>query len=94
MKMPPAVLDLTIAPEDGRRIHLWLPLFLLWPLVLVLAVLVIGLTVIVDLGLLILGRTYHHYTLLVSRTLGMLGETRGMILHFNDRNATVDLTVR
>jgi len=92
MKLPPAILDLTITPSDRKRIHLWLPLFLLWPLALVIAVFLLAVTILVDVGQLILGRRYHHYTLLVARSFGVLAETRGMVLRFNDGNANVDMT--
>jgi len=94
MKMPPAILDLTITPNEGRRIRLWLPLFLLWPLALVLVVIVLAFTIVTDLVLLIIGHRYHHYTLLVVRSLGVLNETRGMVVRVNDGNATVDVTVQ
>lgn len=94
MKPPPAILDLTITPDDGRRIHLWLPLFLLWPLALLVIIPVLAVTIVTDLVLLIVGRRYHHYTLLVVRSLGVLCETRGMVLRFNDGKATVVMTVQ
>jgi len=94
MKMPPAILDLAITPNDGRRIHLWLPLFLLWPLAFVLVVLALVFTIVADLVLLLIGRRYHHYTLLVVRSLGVLNETHGMVVRVNDGNATVDMTVQ
>lgn len=92
MNMPPTILDLTITPNDGRRTHLWLPLFLLWPTFLVLFVLALAFTIIADLFLLVFGRRYHHYTLLLVRSMGVLNETRGMVLRFNDGNASVDMT--
>ncbi len=92
MKMPPAILDLTITPNDGRRTHLWLPLFLLWPLAFVLVVFVLAFTIVADFVLLIIGRRYHHYSLLLVRSLGVLSELRGMVLRFNDGNANVDMT--
>lgn len=94
MNIPPAILDLTITPDDGRRVHLWLPLFLLWPLVLVIVVLALALAIVADIVLLISGRPYHHFTLLIARSLEALCETRGMVLRFSDGNATVDMTVQ
>jgi len=94
MKLPPTILDLTITPNDGRRTHLWLPLFLLWPTALMLIVLALAFTIVTDLVLLIIGRRYHHYTPLLVSSLGVLNETRGMVVHVNDGNATVDMTVQ
>ena len=94
MNVPPAILDLRVAPADRSPIHLWLPLFLLWPLVLVLAVLALVLTILVDIALVVLGERYHHYTVLLVRSLGALTETRGMVIHISDEKATVDMTVQ
>jgi len=94
MNIPPAILDLKIAPSDGRRIHLWLPLFLLWPFALALGVLSLVFTILADLVLLLFGRRYHHYTILLVRSFAALNETRGMVIRINDRKTTVDMTVQ
>ena len=94
MNLPPAILDLRVAPSDRRPIHLWLPLFLLWPLLLVLGVLSLVFTILADIALLLLGRRYHHYTLLLVRVFGMLGDTRGTIVRFSDGKTAVDMTVQ
>jgi len=41
MMRPPALLHINISNGNRRRVRLWLPLFLLWPLAFVLALLVI-----------------------------------------------------
>jgi hypothetical protein len=94
MNYPPAILDLVVSPQEGRRVHVWLPLFLLWPVVLVLGVLALVFTVITDVILLAVGRRYHHYTILVARSLMALCDTRGMVIRIHDKDATVDLTVQ
>ena len=91
MNVPPAVLDVRVTPTDGTPFHLWLPLFLLWPLALALFVIALVLTILVDVVLLLLGQRYHHYTILVARSLAALSETRGMAICINDRKASVDL---
>ena len=65
MSMPPAILDLRIRQPEGRPVHVWLPLFLLWPLALVLGVLALVLTILADVVLYVVGQPYHHYTLLL-----------------------------
>jgi hypothetical protein len=94
MNLPPAILDLRIAPADGRSFHLWLPLFLLWPFVLALAVLALVLTILVDVALIALGRRYHHYTVLLVRSLEALTEARGTVIRFSDDKTAVDMTVQ
>jgi hypothetical protein len=94
MNLPPAILDLRIAPPDRRPIHVWLPLFLFWPLLLVLGVLSLVFTILADVVLLLLGQRYHHYTALLVHLFGLLGETRGMVIRVNDGKTAVDMAVQ
>ncbi len=95
MNVPPTILDLRIAsPERERPLHLWLPLFLLWPLALALGVLALVLTLLVDVVLFLLGQRYHHYTILLASSFAALTETRGMVIRFNDGKTAVDMTVQ
>jgi hypothetical protein len=95
MSVWPMILDLKIvATERERPIHLWLPLFLLWPLVLALGVIALVLTILADIVLLLVGRPYHHYTFLLLRSLAALTETRGMVIRVKDDKAAVDMTVQ
>ena len=94
MNVPPLVLDLRVVRPERRPVHLWLPLFLLWPLVLVLGVLALLLTMVADGVLLVLGRRYHHYTILLGRSFATLGETRGMVVRFGNEKTAVDMTVQ
>ena len=94
MNVPPAILDLSIASPERRPVHLWLPLFLLWPLALVLGVLALVFTILADVVLMVLGQRYHHYTILLARSFGALCETRGMVIRFNDGKTAVDMTVQ
>jgi DMSO reductase anchor subunit len=94
MSIPPAILDLRVAAPDRRPVHLWLPLFLLWPLFLVIGVLALVLTIVADIVLLLLGRPYHRYTILLARSFVLVGETRGTVVRFNDKKTAVDMTVQ
>lgn len=94
MNIPPAILDLRVAKPDGRPLHLWLPLFLLWPLLLAIGVLSLVFTIIADVALLLAGQRYHHYTLLLARSFQALGATRGMVIRINDGTTAVDMTVQ
>lgn len=94
MNVPPLVLDLRVVRPERRPVHLWLPLFLLWPLVLVLGVLALLLTMVADGVLFVLGRRYHHYTILLVRSFATLGETRGMVIRFSNEKTAVDMTVQ
>jgi hypothetical protein len=94
MNAPPAILDLTVIPADGHRVHVWLPLFLLWPLAIALGLIALVLTVLADFVLIVVGQRYHHYTFLLARSFAALGETRGMVVRVNDGENAVDLTVQ
>jgi len=94
MNVPPMILDLKVASPERRPIHLWLPLFLLWPLALALGILALVLSIAADVVLLLLGRRYHHYTVLLVRSFAALGETRGMVIRFSDAKTAVDMTVQ
>jgi hypothetical protein len=94
MNVPPAVLDLRVVRPERRPVRLWLPLFLLWPLALVLGVLALVAAIVADAVLLVLGRHYHHYTVLLLRSLETLGETRGMVIRFSNEKTAVDMTVQ
>jgi hypothetical protein len=95
MNVPPAILDLRIAsPERNRPLHLWLPIFLLWPLLLAIGVVSVVLTLIADAVLLVLGQPYHRYTMLVIRSLLALGDTRGMVIRITNDETAVDMTVQ
>jgi hypothetical protein len=94
MNIPPAILDLRVSPRDGKPVHVWLPLFLLWPLALVLGVLALIFTILADFVLIVLNAPFHSYTQLVARSFLALNETRGMVIRVHDKDAAVDMTVQ
>jgi hypothetical protein len=94
MTVPPLVLDLTVASSGRRPVHLWLPLFLLWPLGLVVAALALVLAIVADGVLFALGRRYHRYTVLLVRSFEVLGETRGTVIRISNQKTAVDMTVQ
>ncbi|MRS12589.1 MAG: hypothetical protein EG823_05915 [Actinobacteria bacterium] len=88
--LPPMLMRLHVgAGETGPGI--WLPLFLVWLLLLPLLVLALCITLILDLVLFLAGQAYHHYTLLMLRAAGLLGATRGMVVHVHSIDADVDI---
>ncbi len=94
MNWPPAFFELRVSEADKRPVHLWLPLFLLWPFVLVLVVLAMVLTILVDVALYVFGQEYHSYTQLVLGCLGLLTETRGLTVYVRNERTNFELTVR
>jgi hypothetical protein len=94
MNVPPLILDLTVVRPDRRRVHLCLPLFLRWPLALVLGLLALAIAAVADAVLLAGGRRYHHYTVLLVRSFAALSESRGTVIRVSNEKATVDMTVQ
>jgi hypothetical protein len=94
MSLPPAILDLHIAPVNRKPVHVWLPLFLLWPLLLVLAVLALVMTILADVVLAVLGDSYHRYTILLIGLLGLMWQTQGTAFRVNDGQTSVSLTIQ
>ncbi len=93
MRLWPWLMDLTVVPEDGKPFHLWLPLCLLWPLLALVAVLAFAISIPVDLILVMAGRSYHHYTLLLFGLFGLFADTRGTVIRVNDDKNHVDMTL-
>ncbi len=88
---PPMLLYLRVSTPERSRHGLWLPLFLIWLLLLPLVVLVLAVSVAVDFVLLLGGQAYHHYTLFLLRAFGLLGATRGTVVHVHSDETNVDI---
>ncbi len=91
--LPPFVIDVRVKEEDSRSFRIWLPIFLLWPLLLPLVALALIGTLIADLVLLLGGARYHHYTLLVLRSLGLLAAARGTHVRANNGGSRVNVDI-
>ena len=94
MSLPPMILDLKVASSTRRPVHLWLPLFLLWPLALALGIVALAVAVVVDAVLFLAGRRYHHYSILLVRSFEAVNETRGMVVRVSNEKSAVDMTVQ
>ncbi len=87
--LPPFVVNVRVREPESRGFHIWLPLFLLWPLLLIIGGFVLAVSVLVDFGLLISGARYHHYTLLLLRCIQLLAEVRGTHAHIRSSDSSV-----
>jgi hypothetical protein len=88
---PPMFLFLRIGTEERRGVGLWLPLFLVWLILLPIVVLVLVITAVVDAALFLAGQSYHHYTLLLARCIGVLDATRGLVVSIRSERTVVDV---
>ncbi|MCJ7795267.1 MAG: hypothetical protein MUQ56_00605 [Thermoleophilia bacterium] len=93
MNAPPAVVEVHVAEAGGRRLHLWLPVFVLWPLLVLVGGLAIAVAALADAVLFAMGRP-HRFTLFVLGCFDAVGETRGTQVFVENRSRTVDVTVR
>ena len=88
---PPMLLYVRVNPHGTTAHGVWLPLFLVWLILLPFVVFVLAVTLVVDLALLLAGQSYHHYTLLLARSIGLLGATRGLAVSVRSEEAIVDI---
>jgi hypothetical protein len=94
MIMPPLVIDVRIQEVDSRRHRVWIPLFLLWPFMLIVVGAALVVSLIVDFVLILSGARYHHFTLLLIGAGRVLAETRGTTAHIRAHDKThVDVEV-
>ena len=91
--VPPLVVDVRVKQPDAKGFRIWLPLFLLWPLLLPLYALALAIGAVVDLALLLGGARYHHYTLLLLGALKLLGSSRGTHVRARGADANVNVDI-
>jgi hypothetical protein len=75
--VPPLVIDVRVRETGSRSFRIWLPFFLLWPILFIVVGFMVLVTALMDLALFISGARYHHYTLLVFGSLRVLAAVRG-----------------
>ena len=88
---PPMLLHVRVGAPEGRRFGVWVPLFLVWLILLPIVVLVLVVSIVVDMALLLVGERFHHYSLLLFRCLGVLAATRGMEMRIHADRTDVDI---
>ncbi len=96
MKCPPYLVSMRIADGERTKFRLWLPFFILWPLLLVLILLTVIATLFADLFSLLSGHR-PGYTRLLFGVLGVVNETRGTEVFIQDKShhsRTVAFTLR
>ena len=85
MKCPPYAVSMRIADDESTKFRMWFPVFILWPLLLVLVLLTLVATLFADLLTLCSGRK-PGYTRLLFGVVGVAGETRGTEVFIQDRS--------
>ncbi len=92
MKLPPCLVDVKIADEERTKFRMWLPLFILWPLMLALVLVALIVALLVD-GVLITAGRRHGYLRLAVGCLEVMGASRGVEVSVRDKEHTVAVTV-
>lgn len=89
--LPPMLLYVRVGTQERPGLGIWLPLFLVWLILLPLLVLVLLITMLADAVLFFAGRSYHRYTLLLFGCLGLLGATRGTVVSIRSEEHVIDI---
>jgi hypothetical protein len=93
MRLPPYLVYLKIKDEDSHGFGMWLPVFLLWPLVLILFLIVLPFLLLADFVLYLTNQAWQQVTTIVIAALMLLPETRGMAVDIHHDNRAVKFTV-
>ena len=93
MRVPPYLLRLRVTEAGRTKVRLWLPMFIFWPLLLVLGLLAVIVALVADLVSLASVQR-PRYTGFVVRCLGLMGEARGTEVFVNTESQTVVVTIR
>lgn len=91
--VPPLLMYLRIGTPTSARRGLWLPLFLVWLLLLPFALLLFALAILADFVLLIAGQRYHHSTLLLFGAARVVAATSGTTVRINSGENVVEIDV-
>ena len=95
MRCPPFAVTMQVVDEDRSKFRLWLPLFILWPLLSVFLLLTLVVAVLADAAGLISGHRPGYVRFLIG-VLRTVTEARGTEVFIRDKNRTsrtVALTV-
>ena len=84
MRMPPYLISLRVMDQGRTKFRLWLPLFLLWLVLLPLLVLALVVTVLLDLLTLPMGNAFR-FTRFLFGVMGVVSAVRGTEVRINDK---------
>jgi len=90
---PPMLLYVRVGTLERPGFGMWLPLFLVWLILLPLVALVLVITIVADVVLFLVGQSYHHYTLLLFGSFGLLGATRGTVVTIRSAENVIDINL-
>lgn len=93
--MVPSVVNLAIRSKKGFRFKLWLPLFILWPVVLVLFLAALPFLFLAEVVLRISGAPLQIFRL-IGALFSVISSLRGTVIKVEShtRNAQVNISVK
>lgn len=91
--VPPLVIDVRVREEGERNFFMWLPLFLLWPILLVLVGFGLVVSAILDLVFWLFGARFHHFTAMIIGALRVLAAVRGTRVHVDSDTTFVRVNI-
>ncbi len=97
MNRPPYLMQVKIKEPESRRINLWIPLFLIFPIIAIITlVIILILAPFVFLAAIVLWRFGWIKTLLliVPLTIGCLWASRGLEVNVNSSKENVLISVK
>ena len=95
MSLPPCIVDVTVARAGRPRRRLWLPVFVLWPLLALLGLLALTVALLVDAVLRGVGPARLAVDGLGCRRASRRSrKTRGLRVSVKGERTTVDLVVK
>ena len=93
MSLPPVVVDIRVVGPGCRPVRLWLPVFILWPLLWVVGLVALVVASAVDAGFFVVGRP-HRFTAFLLGLLAAAGEMRGTEVVVDSEHRNIEVQVR
>ena len=78
---------------QGKGVRLWIPMFLVWPVILLLLLLLLPLMLLVDLILSLIGWGSFPVLRLVGGMGSLLSAARGLRVNVSNKNEKVHITI-
>lgn len=87
--LPPWLIDVRVREAGSRGFRIWVPLVVLWPLMLVLGLIALFVSVIVDAVRVLAFRRNHHCTALLLGCYFTANEARGTLVDVRGKDGSI-----
>jgi hypothetical protein len=93
MKLPPSLIYFRIKEAGKRGFGFWFPLFLLWPLIIFLVILLFIVTFVADAVMFAIRNPYHRFTRFLWETMLVTFEMRNLRVSVSGQDKKFNLTI-